>query len=53
MMRTGLVSSTFRKLTPAEVVRRAAQAGLQGIEWGGDIQVPPARVDTALAEWLA
>src|SRR5687768_14765950 len=36
----GLVSVTFRKLSPAEVVRVAVDAGLTSIEWGGDIHVP-------------
>ena len=36
----GLVSITFRKLPPAEIVALATQAGLAGIEWGGDIHVP-------------
>jgi len=36
----GLVSITFRKLTPRQVVEVAAVAGLTGIEWGGDVHVP-------------
>jgi 3-dehydroshikimate dehydratase len=40
MIRPGLVSVTFRKLTPKEVVDLAGKAGLTGIEWGGDIHVP-------------
>lgn len=40
VMRPGLVSVTFRKLGVLEVARRAAQAGLGCIEWGGDIHVP-------------
>lgn len=40
MLHPGLVSITFRKLTPAEVVALVRRAGLQGIEWGGDIHVP-------------
>jgi 3-dehydroshikimate dehydratase len=41
MIRTGLVSVTFRKYKPAEIVRLAGKTGLQGIEWGGDFHVPP------------
>ena len=41
MLSTGLVSVTFRKLTPAEVIALVARAQLDGIEWGGDIHVPP------------
>jgi 3-dehydroshikimate dehydratase len=36
----GLVSITFRKLPPSEIVALATQAGLAGIEWGGDVHVP-------------
>lgn len=39
MLHTGLVSVTFRKLSPSEIVALVAQAGLEGIEWGGDIHV--------------
>lgn len=40
MIRTGLCSVTLRALAPADVVDVAARAGLQAIEWGGDIHVP-------------
>ena len=40
MILPGLVSVTFRQLTPAEIVALVRRAGLQGIEWGGDIHVP-------------
>lgn len=40
MIYPGLVSITFRKLTPAEVVGLVRKAGLRGIEWGGDVHVP-------------
>lgn len=40
MFCAGLVSITFRKLAPVEIVGLAAQAGLDGIEWGGDVHVP-------------
>jgi len=40
MILPGLVSITFRKLSPGGIVQLAAQAGLAGIEWGGDIHVP-------------
>ncbi len=36
----GLVSITYRALPPDEIVRLAVAAGLQGIEWGGDVHVP-------------
>ncbi len=40
MLHSGLVSITFRKLAPAEIVVLVRQAGLRGIEWGGDVHVP-------------
>lgn len=40
MVKTGLVSVTFRKLSPEEIIKLVVQAGLDGIEWGGDIHVP-------------
>jgi 3-dehydroshikimate dehydratase len=40
MILPGLVSVTFRQLTPAEIVALVRRAGLKGIEWGGDIHVP-------------
>jgi 3-dehydroshikimate dehydratase len=36
----GLVSVTFRQLSPAEIVALVVGAGLEAIEWGGDVHVP-------------
>ena len=36
----GLVSITFRNLSPQEIVDLVVKAGLSSIEWGGDIHVP-------------
>lgn len=36
----GLVSITFRALSPRQVIDLVQQADLQTIEWGGDIHVP-------------
>lgn len=47
MLKAGLVSVTFRQLTPREIVALAAKAGLDAIEWGGDIHVPPGALSTA------
>lgn len=47
MIRPGLVSITFRSLSAQEVCRVAADAGLEGIEWGGDVHVPVGQLDTA------
>jgi 3-dehydroshikimate dehydratase len=43
----GLVSISFRAHRPKEIAAAAAAAGLQTIEWGGDVHVPPARYRTA------
>ena len=51
MVKSGLVSVTFRKLKPREVVDLVAKAKLAGIEWGGDIHVPHG--DKALAREAA
>jgi sugar phosphate isomerase/epimerase len=40
MIRSALVSITFRKLSPAEIVGLVQRVGLDGVEWGGDIHVP-------------
>ena len=40
-LRPGLVSVTFRALSRTEIVRVAREARLEGIEWGGDVHVPP------------
>lgn len=47
VLRSGLVSVTFRKLTAPAIVGLVAGAGLQGIEWGGDIHVPSGQYLTA------
>ena len=46
-MLTGLTSVTFRQLTVDEIIDLTAQAGLDGIEWGGDVHVPPASPELA------
>jgi sugar phosphate isomerase/epimerase len=38
---TGLASVTFRQFGPREIVELSRRAGLMGIEWGGDVHVPP------------
>jgi len=43
----GLVSVTFRALTPRTIVDITASAGLAGIEWGGDIHVPHGDLERA------
>jgi 3-dehydroshikimate dehydratase len=46
-MKTGLLSVTFRKLSPDHIIRLVSQAGLQVIEWGGDIHVPHGDIEIA------
>jgi 3-dehydroshikimate dehydratase len=47
MLIPGLVSITFRSLTPEKIVPLAVQAGVQSIEWGGDVHVPPGDANRA------
>ncbi|MCX4736378.1 sugar phosphate isomerase/epimerase [Streptomyces sp. NBC_01363] len=47
--RPGLCSVTFRGLPAAEVARRAAEAGLEVVEWGADVHAPPEHPDTVRA----
>ncbi|HBM80041.1 MAG TPA: sugar phosphate isomerase/epimerase [Clostridiaceae bacterium] len=47
MIHTGLVSVTFRKLKPIQIVKLVSLAQLEGIEWGGDVHVPHGDIDTA------
>jgi 3-dehydroshikimate dehydratase len=47
MIQTGLVSVTFRALTPRAIVDLVAEAGLDAIEWGGDVHVPHGEIETA------
>lgn len=48
-VRLGLCSVTFRRLPAAEVARRAADAGLEVIEWGADVHAPAGEPDTVRA----
>jgi len=48
-MRAGVCSVTFRQLDPARLISLAAEAGLEVIEWGGDVHVPAGDVDGAAA----
>ena len=41
MLKTGLVTVTFRKFDVPKICRTAKNAGLELLEWGGDIHVPP------------
>jgi len=46
-LRPGLVSITFRKLSPDAIIRLCLETQLQGIEWGGDIHVPHGNTQAA------
>lgn len=48
-MKTGLVSVSFRRLLPEEIVDLAVRCGLQSIEWGGDVHVPAGEIALARA----
>lgn len=47
MIKTGLTSVTFRQKSVEEILALAKEAGLTGVEWGGDIHVPAGAVDIA------
>lgn len=47
MIKSGLVSITFRKLTPKQIVELVKKSGLSCIEWGGDIHVPHGDIKAA------
>jgi len=41
MFRKGLISISFRRETPENIIRYAADAGIECIEWGADVHCPP------------
>lgn len=41
MFQPGLVSITYRAQSPREIVELCQKSQLRGIEWGGDVHVPP------------
>jgi 3-dehydroshikimate dehydratase len=47
LIHTGLVSVSFRSLKPRDIIDLVAKAELDGIEWGGDIHVPPGNLSNA------
>jgi len=48
MLHSGLCSITFRQLSVDALIELCVEAGIDGIEWGGDVHLPPG--DLALAE---
>lgn len=49
MWKTGVCSISFRKYSIEEIIAATAAAGLDGIEWGGDVHVPAGDVAAAAA----
>jgi len=47
MYKVGLCSVTFRNLSVEDIINVSTQAGLAGIEWGGDVHVPPGDISHA------
>jgi NADH:flavin oxidoreductases, Old Yellow Enzyme family len=47
MFSTGIVSVTFRKLSVDAIISAAVDNKLAGIEWGGDIHIPPNDIENA------
>jgi 3-dehydroshikimate dehydratase len=47
VIRPGLVSISFRQLSPQEIVALCVESQLEGIEWGGDVHVPHGNLETA------
>lgn len=41
MLKSGLVSITFRNKTVCEICKLCQMANLSAVEWGGDVHVPP------------
>lgn len=48
-MKTSVASVTFRRKSVCEVAELARRAGLDAVEWGGDIHVPPGNAQAARA----
>lgn len=47
MIKTGLVSISFRDLSVKEIIELTVKANLDAIEWGGDVHVPHGNIDKA------
>lgn len=47
MIKTGIVSATFRKSSPQKVLQLAVQAGVDGIEWSSDTHILPGDIRKA------
>lgn len=49
-MKTGIVSVTFRSLSPFEIIDLTRQAGLDGIEWGTDVHITTPQIAQQVKE---
>ena len=47
MLHSGLVSISFRALSPRDIISACVQSQLEGIEWGADIHAPPDNLENA------
>lgn len=47
MLFSGLCSITFRQLSIDELITLCTKAQIDGIEWGGDVHVPPGDIELA------
>ena len=47
MIKKGIVSITFRQLSPERIIELAKENGLSCIEWGSDIHVPEGNIENA------
>lgn len=47
MLHSGLCSISFRKLPIDELIALCVKAKIDGIEWGGDVHVPPGDIELA------
>lgn len=48
-MKLGLVSVSFRDISPQEILQAMAGCGLSHIEWGSDVHVPPEKAEEIAA----
>lgn len=50
MFTPGLVSISFRPLSPIDIIRLCRENGLSAVEWGGDVHAPDARTAADLRQ---
>ena len=43
----GLVSVTFREMSPFQIIDLAVKSGIDGIEWGADVHIKPGELEMA------